>query len=158
MPSRWKPCRASARRRTPSSKACTRPKPASSRSARRRASAASPGSSTGPTSWRGTPPPSRRPAAHPVLLSNGNLDSGENGRAPLGEIRGPVSQALLSLRAGRREPRRAGRPLRHALGKEAKLFVYVEPGKLDQADWSMDCLKRAIRWDEQRFGLELDLD
>ena len=24
--------------------------------------------------------------------------------------------------------------------------------------WSMDCLKRAIPWDEKRFGLELDLD
>jgi len=42
--------------------------------------------------------------------------------------------------------------------KDKELFVYVEPGKLDQAGWSMDCLKRAIRWDETRFGLELDLD
>ena len=39
-----------------------------------------------------------------------------------------------------------------------KLFVYVEPGKLDQAGWAMDCLKRAIQWDEKRFGLRLDLD
>ncbi|MFL6573079.1 MAG: aminopeptidase N, partial [Burkholderiales bacterium] len=30
--------------------------------------------------------------------------------------------------------------------------------KLDQAGWAMDCLKRAIAWDEKRFGLELDLD
>jgi aminopeptidase N len=36
--------------------------------------------------------------------------------------------------------------------------VYVEPGKLDQAGWAMDCLKRAIAWDEKRFGLKLDLD
>src|SRR4029453_111252 len=43
-------------------------------------------------------------------------------------------------------------------GKGKKLSIYVEKGKLDQAAWSMDCLKRAIRWDEQRFGLELDLD
>ncbi|MGH8687896.1 MAG: aminopeptidase N, partial [Burkholderiales bacterium] len=42
--------------------------------------------------------------------------------------------------------------------QEKNLYVYVEPGKLDQAGWAMDCLKRAIRWDEQRFGLELDLD
>src|SRR5882672_7105500 len=39
-----------------------------------------------------------------------------------------------------------------------KLFVYVEPGKLDQAGWAMNCLKRAIQWDEKRFGLRLDLD
>ncbi len=43
-------------------------------------------------------------------------------------------------------------------GKKAKLGVYVEPGKLDQAGWAMDCLKRAMQWDEERFGLELDLD
>jgi aminopeptidase N len=41
---------------------------------------------------------------------------------------------------------------------EKTLYIYVEPGKLDQAGWSMDCLKRAIAWDEKRFGLELDLD
>jgi aminopeptidase N len=43
-------------------------------------------------------------------------------------------------------------------GKKAQLAVYVEPGKLDQAGWTMDCLKRAMNWDERRFGLELDLD
>jgi len=43
-------------------------------------------------------------------------------------------------------------------GRKKQLFLYVEPGKLDQAGWAMDCLKRAMKWDEQRFGLELDLD
>ena len=43
-------------------------------------------------------------------------------------------------------------------GKKALLQVYVEPGKLDQAGFSMQCLKRAMQWDEERFGLELDLD
>jgi aminopeptidase N len=43
-------------------------------------------------------------------------------------------------------------------GKSKQLYVYVEPGKLDQAGWAMDCLKRAVKWDETRFGLELDLD
>ena len=42
--------------------------------------------------------------------------------------------------------------------KGKKLFVYVEPGRLDQAAWAMDCLKRAMRWDEERFGLALDLE
>src|SRR5437588_10715807 len=42
--------------------------------------------------------------------------------------------------------------------KTKKLFVYVEPGKLDQAGWAIDCLKRAMKWDERRFGLELDLE
>jgi aminopeptidase N len=43
-------------------------------------------------------------------------------------------------------------------GKEALLQVYVESGKLDQSGFAMQCLKRAMRWDEERFGLELDLD
>jgi aminopeptidase N len=43
-------------------------------------------------------------------------------------------------------------------GRKALLQVYVEPGKLDQAGFAMQCLKRAMRWDEERFGLELDLD
>src|SRR5690606_2618461 len=42
--------------------------------------------------------------------------------------------------------------------KGKKLFVYVEPGRLDQAGWAMDCLKRAIAPDARRFGLSLDPD
>jgi aminopeptidase N len=43
-------------------------------------------------------------------------------------------------------------------GKRAKLSVFVEPGKLDQAGFAMQALKRAMKWDEDVFGLELDLD
>ena len=43
-------------------------------------------------------------------------------------------------------------------GKDALLQIYVEPGKLDQAGFAMQSLKRCMRWDEQVFGLELDLE
>jgi aminopeptidase N len=43
-------------------------------------------------------------------------------------------------------------------GKKALLQVYVEPGKLDQAGFAMQALKKSMRWDEEIFGLELDLD
>ncbi|HKQ24334.1 MAG TPA: aminopeptidase N [Burkholderiales bacterium] len=43
-------------------------------------------------------------------------------------------------------------------GRSVKLFVFVEPGKLDQCKFAMAALKRAMRWDEDVFGLELDLD
>jgi len=43
-------------------------------------------------------------------------------------------------------------------GKKALLQIYVEPGKLDQAGFSMQALKKSMRWDEEVFGLELDLD
>jgi aminopeptidase N len=43
-------------------------------------------------------------------------------------------------------------------GKKALLQIYVEPGKLDQAGFAMQALKKCMRWDEEIFGLELDLE
>jgi len=43
-------------------------------------------------------------------------------------------------------------------GKRALLQIYVERGKLDQAGFAMQALKSCMRWDEERFGLELDLE
>jgi aminopeptidase N len=45
-----------------------------------------------------------------------------------------------------------------ASGRRVRLAIYVEPGKLDQCSHAMAALKKAMRWDEQRFGLEYDLD
>ena len=94
-------------------------------------------------------------AAYPVLLSNGNLVS--SGDEPAGrhcasfEDPFPKPSYLFAMVAARLE-------LLEDRYRDKKLFVYVEPGKLDQAGWAMDCLKRAMAWDERRFGLELDLD
>ena len=97
---------------------------------------------------------------YPVLLSNGNLvASGEEGGGrhwarfhdPF-----PKPSYLFALVAADLE-HLSDRIVTRS-GKEKQLFVYVERGKLDQAAWAMDCLKRAVRWDETRFGLELDLD
>jgi aminopeptidase N len=43
-------------------------------------------------------------------------------------------------------------------GRRALLQIYVEPGKLDQAGFAMQALKKCMRWDEEVFGLELDLE
>ena len=43
-------------------------------------------------------------------------------------------------------------------GRNVQLAIYVEPGKLDQCPHAMLALKKSMRWDEQRFGLECDLD
>jgi aminopeptidase N len=43
-------------------------------------------------------------------------------------------------------------------GKEALLQVWVEEGNLDKTSHAMQSLIRSIRWDEERYGLELDLD
>jgi aminopeptidase N len=87
---------------------------------------------------------------YPVLLSNGNLvASGENWARF--EDPFPKPSYLFALVAANLE-------VLKDKYKDKELFIYVEPGKLDQAGWAMDCLKRAIAWDEKRFGLELDLD
>jgi aminopeptidase N len=43
-------------------------------------------------------------------------------------------------------------------GRNVALAIYVEPGKEDRCAWAMESLKRAMRWDEERFGREYDLD
>jgi len=43
-------------------------------------------------------------------------------------------------------------------GRRALLQIYVEQGKLDQAGFAMQALKKCVRWDEEVFGLELDLE
>jgi aminopeptidase N len=43
-------------------------------------------------------------------------------------------------------------------GRKVALAIYVEPGKEDRCLYAMDSLKRAMRWDEEAFGREYDLD
>jgi len=89
-------------------------------------------------------------AKYPVLLSNGNLVDSGPGWAKFHDPF-PKPSYLFALVAANLEVLED-----EYQGK--KLYVYVEPGKLDQAGWAMDCLKRSIAWDEKRFGLKLDLD
>ncbi|HEY5107715.1 MAG TPA: aminopeptidase N [Caulobacteraceae bacterium] len=43
-------------------------------------------------------------------------------------------------------------------GRAVALRIYVDPGMAPRAAYAMDCLKRAMRWDEEAFGREYDLD
>ena len=43
-------------------------------------------------------------------------------------------------------------------GRKVRCAVYVEPGKLDQCGHAMAALKKSMKWDEDVFGLEMDLD
>ncbi|HEU0201980.1 MAG TPA: aminopeptidase N [Burkholderiaceae bacterium] len=98
--------------------------------------------------------------AFPVLLSNGNLV----GQGQLPDRRHwarwddpfPKPSYLFALVAGRFVC--AEEKLRTRSGRDVLLQVWVEPGQLDKVGHAMESLKRAIRWDEERFGLELDLD
>jgi aminopeptidase N len=99
-------------------------------------------------------------AAFPVLLANGNPMGG--GDEPDGRHyarwEDPFKKPcyLFALVAGKLEVRRDS--YRTTSGREVQLAIYVEPGKLDQCAHAMAALKKAMRWDEQTFGLECDLD
>jgi aminopeptidase N len=43
-------------------------------------------------------------------------------------------------------------------GRNVVLKIFVEPGKEGRAEYAMGALKRAMRWDEEAFGREYDLD
>ena len=43
-------------------------------------------------------------------------------------------------------------------GRRVRCAVYVEPGKLEQCGHAMAALKKSMQWDEEVFGLEMDLD
>ncbi len=43
-------------------------------------------------------------------------------------------------------------------GRDVALAIYVEHGKEGRAGYAMDSLKRSMRWDEEKFGREYDLD
>ncbi|MDR3299241.1 MAG: aminopeptidase N, partial [Candidatus Accumulibacter sp.] len=98
--------------------------------------------------------------AFPVLLSNGNPVA--QGDEPDGRhyatwedpFRKP--SYLFAMVAGQLDVLRD--TFRTASGREVRLAIYVEPGKLDQCPHAMAALKKAMRWDERRFGLECDLD
>lgn len=43
-------------------------------------------------------------------------------------------------------------------GRDVALEIFVDKGNLDRAPHAMTSLKNAMKWDEERFGLEYDLD
>lgn len=97
---------------------------------------------------------------YPVLLSNGNLieqgDLGNGRHYALWEDPFRKPSYLFALVAGDLVCREERFTL--ASGREALLQVWVENGNLDKTAHAMESLKNSIRWDEKRFGLELDLD
>ena len=97
---------------------------------------------------------------YPVLLSNGNLAaSGDEGAGRhWARFHDPFPKPSYLFAMVAADLEHLSERIVTRSGKTKELYVYVERGKLDQAGWAMQCLKRAIHWDETRFGLELDLD
>ena len=99
-------------------------------------------------------------AEAPVLLSNGNLV--RSGALPDGRHFAvwhdpfPKPSYLFALVAGRLAE--VSDTFVTASGRSVALRIFVEPGKEDRAGYAMDALKRSMRWDEEAFGREYDLD
>lgn len=97
---------------------------------------------------------------YPVLLSNGNLiEQGDLGKGRhYAKWEDPFKKPsyLFALVAGKLVCQEE--KIKLSDGRKALLQVWVEPGNLDKTQHAMDSLKHSIRWDERRFGLELDLD
>ncbi len=98
--------------------------------------------------------------AYPVLLSNGNpVDRGDldNGRHFVTwEDPFPKPCYLFALVAGDLVEKRDS--FRTCSGRDIDLRMYVEPRNAEKCEHAMDSLKRAMRWDEEVFGREYDLD
>ncbi|MGI9417812.1 MAG: aminopeptidase N [Geminicoccaceae bacterium] len=99
-------------------------------------------------------------AAYPVLLANGNkVDAGERpgGRHyAVWEDPFPKPAYLFALVAGDLgvlEDRFVTKS-----GRDVSLQIYAEHDQIDKCGHAMTALKDSMRWDEERFGLEYDLD
>jgi aminopeptidase N len=97
---------------------------------------------------------------YPILLSNGNdVEKGDlaDGRHFVTwEDPFPKPCYLFALVAGDLlEKRDTSKTMS---GRDIDLRMYVEPRNAEKCDHAMDSLKRAMRWDEEVYGREYDLD
>ncbi|MBE9608594.1 aminopeptidase N [Chitinilyticum piscinae] len=97
---------------------------------------------------------------YPVLLSNGNrvgsgaMDKGRHWVKWVDPFRKPAY--LFALVAGKLVVQADTHVT--ASGRTVAVEVYVEPGNLDKCAHAVAAAKKAMQWDEARFGLEYDLD
>jgi aminopeptidase N len=97
---------------------------------------------------------------YPVLLSNGNRVEAEDLEGGRHRVRWedpfPKPSYLFALVAGNL--------LCHAgefttmSGRRIRLEIWVEPQNIDRCEHALRSLQKAMRWDEERFGREYDLD
>lgn len=96
----------------------------------------------------------------PVLLSNGNLiESGaldKNEHYAIWEDPHLKPCYLFALVAGNLKNIRDTFTTKS--GRPVKLEIYAPEKQIGYTSFAMDALKRSMRWDEERFGLEVDLD
>jgi len=97
----------------------------------------------------------------PVLLSNGNLVAsgdveGTERHFAVWEDPHPKPSYLFALVGG--DLACVEDRFETMSGRQVTLRIFVEHGKEDRCNYAMDALKRSMRWDEDVFGREYDLD
>ncbi len=97
---------------------------------------------------------------YPLLLSNGNLlqavELPDGRHEATWEDPHPKPSYLFALVAGDFACRE--QTIQTLSRRDALLQIYSDRGSESKTEWALDCLVRSVKWDEQRFGLELDLD
>ena len=96
----------------------------------------------------------------PILLGNGNpVKKGSAGKGrhyAIWHDPHPKPSYLFALVGG--DLGSVHKPFKTASGRKVKLGIYVEKGKEGSTDYAMDSLIRSMKWDEEVFGCEYDLD
>ncbi|MEW5309288.1 MAG: hypothetical protein WDW38_001184 [Sanguina aurantia] len=99
-------------------------------------------------------------AAYPVLLGNGNLQSsgdiGEDRHFAVWVDPFPKPCYLFALVAGSLAVRE--RKFTTMTNKEVTLRIFVQEKNLSQVDFALESLVRSMKWDEDTYGLEYDLE
>lgn len=97
---------------------------------------------------------------YPVLLSNGNrLESRDlDGGRHMAKWQDPFPKPsyLFALVAG--DFGKIEDTFRTRSGRDVKLEIYCKAGHEERCRWAMTSLQRSMKWDEDTFGLEYDLD
>jgi len=91
----------------------------------------------------------------PVILSNGNPTASGPGWAEWHDP-WPKPSYLFALVAGTLEA--VSDSFTTASGRKVDLNVWVRPSDQDRAGFAMEALKKSMRWDEEIYGREYDLD
>ncbi len=99
-------------------------------------------------------------ARYPVLLSNGNLLGGSDLKDGRHWVQWsdphPKPAYLFALVGG--DLTAVEDEFTTMSGRKVALKVFVQPQNADKCGYTLDALKRAMRWDEEVFGREYDLD
>ncbi len=97
---------------------------------------------------------------YPVMLSNGNLDGSgtlKDGRTFFRWVDPhPKPAYLFALVAG--DLARVDDEFITQSGRKVALQIFVEKGNEDKCDHAMSSLKHSMKWDEEKYGREYDLD